>query len=109
MGKKQTPVWQMLGIAEPPVVRGMWEYGVVWTPEDPRPTWWENVRSDIRWGLWSLHYWGKKVRRDIEHGRQHDPRTTLALRAANRLVLAVVAATAWLYRVTQEGEVRAGR
>jgi hypothetical protein len=105
MAKPKPPVWKMLNQPEPPVVLGMWEYGTVWTPEThQRPTWRQNARNDVLLGIWSLDYWGRKVTRDITAGRESDPRTTLALRAADRLALALAAGCSRLYRLTQKGE-----
>ncbi|HEX8321651.1 hypothetical protein [Longimicrobium sp.] len=105
MAKKQIPAWQLMGLdGPPPVVNGMHDYGTVWTPDTPRPSWWANVRSDLYWGVWSLDYWGKKVRRDIEHGRKQDGPGTLRTRALERLALTLVALVAQTYRVARKGE-----
>lgn len=106
MAKKQTPAWQLMGLdGPPPVIGGMHDYGTVWSPDThQRPSWRANVRSDLYWGIWSLDYWARKVRRDILAGRESEPRTTLVMRAADRLALAMAAGAALLYRVARKGE-----
>lgn len=66
MSKKNQPVWQMLGMPEPEIVNGMWEYGRVYDPEvHGRPTVLANLRSDWHWGWHSYKLWGRKIRRQI--------------------------------------------
>lgn len=94
MAKKNTPVWQMLGTPEPAIVNGYWDYGCVYDPaRDGRPSRWENLREDLRWGLWSWHYWGKKVRTGIQAARADGQRHPL-----HGTVLALVWLTDTLYR-----------
>lgn len=94
MAKKNAPVWQMLGIPEPAIVNGYWDYGTVYDPaRDGRPSLLENLRSDLRWGLWSWHYWGKKVRAGITAAREDGQRHPL-----HRPVLGLVWLTDTLYR-----------
>lgn len=65
MAKKNIPVWQMLGQPEPPIVRGYWTYGTVFTPgmEPGRREVW---RNEIRWALWSYKHWGRKIKKDLK-------------------------------------------
>lgn len=94
MGKKNTPVWQMLGQPEPEIVNGYWSYGRVYDPTvHGRPSLRANLANDLRWSLWSWHYWGKKVRAGIQAAREDGDRHPL-----HGLVLALVWLTDTLYR-----------
>lgn len=63
MSKKNQPLWQMLEIPEPPIVRGMWEYGVVFDPALPQPRffWIKEASRAVYWCLWSYRHWSKKL------------------------------------------------
>jgi hypothetical protein len=66
MAKKQTPVWKMLGIPEPEIVKGYWSYGTVWHVDTHRPpTWWENQRDSLTAAWLSYRMWGRKIRKQI--------------------------------------------
>jgi hypothetical protein len=95
MAKKNIPAWQLMGLDGPPaIVNGYHDYGTVYDPAvHGRPTQLENLRSDLHWGLWSWHYWGKKVRRGIEAARADGDRHPL-----HGVVLALVWLTDTLYR-----------
>ena len=92
MAKKTTPLHQMLGIPAPEVVRGYHDYGVRWTAaEGPQR---ESLRHAVTLALWSWAYWGKKVRQDI----LDRPSASLAMRTADRAMLALIAAVTRLHR-----------
>jgi hypothetical protein len=96
MAKKQTAAWILMGLTEQPPVDqyGYVSYGTVYDPQrDGRPTLLENLKSDIRWGLWSWSYWGKKVRTGIQAARSDGQRHPL-----HGTVLALVWLTDTLYR-----------
>lgn len=95
---KKTPAWQLMGLAEQPPAdaHGYVNYGTVWSVDDPPAR--EHWKEVVRLGLWSWHYWGKKVRRDIEHERAAGRSGTLVQRLADRVALLLVAATDGLYQ-----------
>lgn len=88
---KNIPVHVMRGTEAPPVVNGYWDHGTVWSPDMPSRR--EPMSHVLRVALWSLAYWGRKVRRGI----QEVPSTTRAMRAADRVMLALVATVTWAH------------
>jgi hypothetical protein len=90
---KKTPAWQIMGLAEqPPADRhGYIDYGTVWSPAMASRR--EPLSYAVRLALWSWAYWGKKVRKDI----LAFPSVTPVMRAADRVMLALVATVTWAH------------
>jgi hypothetical protein len=72
---KNTPLHEILGIPAPPVVRGFHDYGVRWTAADGPQR--ESLRHAWDQCTWSWMYWGRKVRKSIEHERAQGNRQLL--------------------------------
>jgi len=94
---KKTPAWQLMGLeAPPPVVGGYHDYGTVYRSSDGPCR--RDRREEIRLMLWSWHYWGRKIRRDIEAERAAGNHGSLGQRTMDRIGLLLVAATDGLYQ-----------
>ena len=90
MARKGTPAWQIMGLPEQPPAdaHGYVSYGTVWHPAMPSRR--EPLAEHLRLCLWSVAYWGKKVRRDIHWTRQQGLQGGLGARALDRVALALV-------------------
>ena len=67
--KKNQPLWVAENLPEPPIVKGYWDYGTVWSVymHRPRIDYWRDLWHQLYWGLWSYYYWGKKVRKSLPY------------------------------------------
>jgi len=67
--KKNQPLWVMENLPEPPIVKGYWDYGTVFSvyAHRPRIDYWRDLWHQLYWGLWSYYYWGKKVRKSLPY------------------------------------------
>lgn len=94
---KKTPTWQIMGLdGPPPAVAGYHDYGTVYRPEEGPQR--EPLSHAVRLALWSWAYWGRKVRQGIEDARTRNGKTSVASRALDRFMLALVRLIEHLHR-----------